>query len=437
MVRRLMPSVVNIRVAAAAAPDAGTAADAPPQLRVMVGSGFVVDRSGLIMTNDHVIHGASSIAVTFFDGESVSAHVVEAVPMLDLALLKAEGDAARTPIQWGDSATVAPGDEVYAFGNPLGLGLSVSAGIVSAINRDINSTPYDHFIQTDAVINHGNSGGPMFNLRGEVIGVDTSIISPTEGYAGLGFAIPAETGQFVIEQVRKYGWLRPGWIGVQTSTVTPDMATALGMARPQGAMIGVVAPGSPAAKADLRVGDVIMRFGDFTPPDARALHRFVLTAQPGETVPVVIRRGGQESTIPVAVVEWPRADYMQRYSEPAEQPRPPIRPDLGLTLSAATDAVRARHELSAAQTGVVIMGVMAGTDAWFRGVLAGDVIERVENQTVASADDVQRQVDIARSQNKQFALFLMRQKGLAALGPRWLALRISDGDAGTVASNGK
>jgi serine protease Do len=313
----------------------------------------------------------------------------------------------------------------------------VSAGIVSAINRDINSTPYDHFIQTDAVINHGNSGGPMFNLRGEVIGVDTSIISPTEGYAGLGFAIPGDTAQFVIAQVREYGWLRPGWIGVQTTTVTPDMATALGMAHPEGAMIGVVAPDSPGEKAGLRVGDVILRFGDFTPPDARALHRFVLGAQPGETVPVVIRRGGGALTIPVAVAEWPRADYMQRYGEPAAQPRPPIRPDLGLTLSEATDAVRARHELSAAQTGVVIIGVMAGTDAWFRGVLAGDVIERVEDTIVASATDVRRQVDIARARNKQFALFLMRQKGLAALGPRWLALRISDAESGPVASNGK
>ena len=441
-VRRLTPAVVNIRVVAEAPPDGrqgarNAAAPATPQLRVMNGSGFVVDPSGVILTNEHVIHGASDVTVTFADGASLPARVVEAVRMLDLAVLQVDGDRPRPSVTWGDSAKVQPGDPVFAFGNPLGIGLSVSAGIVSAINRDLLETPYDALIQTDAVINHGNSGGPLFNMEGQVVGVDTAIISPTTGYAGLGFAIPAETARLVVERVAKYGWLRPGWVGIQGTTVTDDMAEALGMTRAEGTMIGEVTAGSPAATAGLRVGDVIRRFGDLTPPDARALQRAILASPIDQTVSVSVRRAGKELTVPVVVAEWPRQDYDQRNGAPARPPRQTVRADLGLTLSAITDLTRARYELPPGDAGVLVVGVMAGTDAWTRGIIAGDVIKRVQDSPVAEVADVQRDIERARALRRKFAVFLVEQKAHRAAGPRWIALRVGNETDGVVADTGK
>jgi serine protease Do len=201
--------------------------------------------------------------------------------------------------KWGESDALQIGDPVFAVGNPLGLGLSVSGGIVSALNRNIMDTPYDHFIQTDAAINHGNSGGPLFNMKGEVIGVDTAIISPTTGSAGLGFAIPARGARFLVERLKQFGWLRPGWMGLKVDQVTPEIADALGMKpaegpQPAGSIISKVFEDGPAAKAGLRVGDVILRFDDQKPSDERALLRNIVMAPPGETVKLTVWRAGHE-----------------------------------------------------------------------------------------------------------------------------------------------
>ncbi len=406
----------------------------------MSGSGFVVDPSGLIVTNNHVIDGAYDITVTFSDGESEPAHVVDAVRMLDLAVLKVAGDKPRPAVSLGDAATVQPGDEVFAFGNPLGIGMSVSAGIVSALNRDIQETPYDHFIQTDAVINHGNSGGPLFNTSGQVVGVDTAIISPTTGYAGLGFAIPVDTVRFVVDRVREYGWLRPGWIGVRATRVTRDMAAAMGAARPGeaqpgGMIIGSVTRGGPAAHAGLRVGDIILRFGDLVPPDERALQRAIIAAPVGQPVPILLRRAGRDLTLPVTVAEWPRQDYDQNNGPVGPRAPMAVRRDLGLTFSGITDEVRARHGLEPGQTGVLVTGVMAGTDAWLRGIAPGDVIMRVQDAVVSGGADVQREIDRARGLDRTFALFLVQQKDGGPDQPRWMALRIGNDAPATQAAS--
>jgi serine protease Do len=339
-------------------------------------------------------------------------------------------------VRWADQP-VQPGDAVFAFGNPLGIGMSVSAGIVSAVNRNIQETPYDHFIQTDAVINHGNSGGPLFNTRGEVVGVDTAIVSPTQGYAGLGFAIPAGTVRFVIDRVRQYGWLRPGWAGFRGTEVTRDMAAALGRARPDGIMIAAVVAGSPAARAGLRVGDVVLRFGDVVPADERALQRAIIAVPIGDVVPVLLRRAGREMTLPVTIAEWPRAEYDRANGASGAPPSMAVRQDLGLTLGAITDEARARHGLAQGQRGVLVTGVMAGTDAWLRGIVAGDVITQVDDVAVTGGAEIQRQIDRARALDRKFALFLVQQRDAGPEEPVWKALRISNNAAAVVAKSGK
>jgi serine protease Do len=441
MVRGLMPTVVNIRVIEAARPPPPGAAASAAGLarpRVMSGSGFVVDPSGLIVTNNHVIDGAYDIVVTFADGESLPATVVEPIHLLDLALLRVSGDRPRPAVRWAEEP-VQPGDEVFAFGNPLGIGLSVTAGIVSATNRNLDETGYDHFIQTDAVINHGNSGGPLFNTRGEVVGVDTAIVSPTQGYAGLGFAIPSETVRFVIDRVRQYGWLRPGLVGLRATRVTQDIAEALGQPRPEGLLVAAVVSGGPADKAGLRVGDVLLSFGDVTPSDDRALQRAIIAAPIGQAVPVRLRRAGKPMTLPVTVAEWNRDDY-DRDNGADSTARPVlVRHDLGLTFGAITDDMRARHGLVPGQTGVVVTGVMAGTDAWLRGISVDDVVSRVDDVSVTNAADVQREVDRARALDRRFALFLVRQKDGGPEEPVWKALRIANDPAAAavVAKGGK
>ncbi len=257
LIHRLLPTVVNITVRKdiadpARSTEAGASTtQSADNIRTFVGSGFVIDSSGMIVTNYHVVEGAFDIAVTLFDGSVVPGAMMYASRLADLAVLRVQPDHPLTPVRWGDSSTLHVGDPVFAIGNPLGIGTSVSAGIISGLNRNVQDSPYDDYIQTDAAINHGNSGGPLFDMEGRVVGVDTALVSPTEASAGLGLAIPADTVRFVIDRLSTYGWVRPGWIGIKVQQVTPEMAEAMGMRRPEGSVVSWVMPDGPAWKAGL------------------------------------------------------------------------------------------------------------------------------------------------------------------------------------------
>ncbi len=429
--RSLLPTVVNITArgemeAPASAMVAGTEEPPAGQIKTVVGSGFVIDRSGIIATNWHVVAGAYEIVVNFSDGSSSSATVLSATRVGDVALLKVDVGHPLAVAHWGDSDKVQIGDPVVAIGNPLGLGMSVSSGIVSALNRNIMETPYDDFIQTDAAINHGNSGGPLFNMKGEVIGIDTALVSPTTGSAGLGFAIPASNAQFVIGRMLKYGWVRPSWLGLIVQQVTPEMAQALGMARPEGSIVAMMAPGSPAEKAGLQVGDVVLRFGDKTPSDERALLRMIAEAPEDEASSLTVWRAGKEQTIPVTVREWPRQQWDK--FEMISKPVPlhwTLPPDFGLTLADLTDKNRAHYGLDTQQTGVLVTGVASDTDAAQHGLTPGDVILRVQDASVTSSEEVQAKLDAVRDAKRSFALLLVLPKVQTRPGPRWVPLRVA------------
>ena len=427
--RALLPTVVAIsaRGESGSAGSAMVASEAPSEgrLKTVVGSGFIIDPAGTIVTNSHVIDGASEINVMFSDGSVTSATVISATRVGDLALLKVDVGHPLPAVHWGDSDQLQIGDPVVAIGNPLGLGISVSAGIISALNRDIMESPYDHFIQTDAAINHGNSGGPLFNMHGEVVGVDTALVSPTTGSAGLGFAIPSRGAQWVIDRLLKYGWVRPSWVGMVVQQVTLDMAKAIGMAQPRGSIVAVVASGGPAEKAGVQVGDIVIRYGDKVPTDERALLRMIAETPENQTTSFTVLRDGKEQVFPVTVAEWPRQLWEDRNGvKPPTPVHRTLPPDFGLTLSGLTDQIRAQYGLQTEQSGVVVTGVASDTDAADRGLVPGDVILRVQEATVNSAADVQAKLDVVRNEKRSYALLLVLPKVKTRPGAKWVPLRV-------------
>ena len=433
LIRGLLPAVVNITsyVGAVAAPSmnaaSGSATSDQAHPRTIKGSGFVIDPSGVILTNYHVIDGAYDLQVMFSDGMRVHGRILATAERIDLALVKVEVQKPLTAVRWADSDKVQIGDSVFAIGNPLGLGLSVSAGIVSALNRNLMDTPYDDFIQTDAAINHGNSGGPLFDRAGEVIGVDTAIISPTTGSAGLGFAIPSNDAKFVATRLLRDGELRPAYLGLKIEEVTDDMASALGMPQAEGAIVALVHKDGPAAVAGLQVGDVILTYANQTPRDERALLREIAKSTIGQTVPATILRAGHQQTLQFTPIAWPAMPGTANSSaQKVARAALLVPPNLGLSLSALTGDLRARYALQMEQSGVLVDGVAAGTDAFDHGLMPGDVILRVQDQVVATPDQVQAGIDAARAQHKAFVLMLVQPKTTQENpGPRWMALRVS------------
>jgi serine protease Do len=431
LIRDLLPAVVNIFVKKFEAPsspgnEAASAAGAAQQIKGYVGSGFVIDPSGLLVTNYHVVEGAFEIKVTFSDDSRLSAGMVSASRMADLALLKVRADHPLPSAHWGDSDTLQVGDQVIAAGNPFGIGLTVTTGIVSALNRNIHDSPYDDFIQTDAPINHGNSGGPLFNLRGEVVGVDSDIISPTTGSVGLGFAQPSNIASFVIDRLGKYGWIEPGWIGVKVQQVTQRMAEAMGEAQPQGSIVAWVLANGPAKKAGLEVGDVIRRYDGKMPSDDRALLRDIVATQVGKTVTLTVQRKGKDLDLPVTVEAWPREQWEAKDAPLAVQrPKVTIPPNLGLSLSPLTEADRTRLDVEKGLGGVLVTSVVPGTDAASVGMANDDVILRVGNNAVAAPEEVQSAVDAARADKRNFVLMLVLPKVRKVPGPEWMALRVT------------
>ena len=428
LIRDLLPTVVNITATVAANTQSGAepAANADAsKTKPLFGSGFVIDPSGLIATNEHVITNAYQIRVTFSDGQSASAKLVAAAPLVDVAVIRVDTPHPLVAVHWGDSDTLRIGDPVIAIGNPLGVGMSVSAGIVSALNRHIEKSEFDNYIQTDAAINRGNSGGPLFNRAGELIGMNTAIISPTRGSAGLGFAQPSNDVMFVTERLIHHGWVRPGWAGFVVEDLTAELAHALGMQSPKGSIIAAVSVGGPAAAAGLQVGDVVLRFGDRTPRDSRALMRLIAMATVDQTVPIAALRDGRERIFPVTIKLWPAsAAEIAARSNQAAAPAVTIPADLGLSLGAISQDVREKYGLDVTQVGVVITGIAAGTDAAMRGLSPGDVILRVQSQQVRTPQQVQAQVDAARTHHRLYVAALVLKKAQDTPDPVWIPLRV-------------
>ncbi len=432
LIRKLLPTVVNVTAVVAAsipAPSAMASVGDPgvdaTQQKKQLGSGFVIDPEGEIVTNYHVIDGAYELVINFSDGSQTTAQVEDADRLADIAVLKVNVGHPLPAAQWGDSNAVRIGDPVLAIGNPLGVGMTVTGGIVSALNRNIMETPYDDYIQTDAPINHGNSGGPLFNMKGHVVGINSAIISPTTGSAGLGFAIPSRDAQLVIKRLREFGWFRPGWLGIKIQQVTPDMAVALGMEQPQGSIIAEVFPDSPASKAGLKVGDIVLRLNGTTPTDERSLLRDIARMAPGEHATVTILRDGKQLEIPASIVQWPRS-FWNKFDAPIKQVKINwvIPPDLGLSLAPVRDDQRATYGLTPDQNGAVITAVAAGTDAAGRGIKPGDLLLQVQDRPIRSAADLRTALAQARESSRNFAMFLLLPKVQISPGPEWIPLQV-------------
>jgi len=398
--------------------------DAQPSPRTTsLGSGFVVDASGYIVTNNHVISNADEITVTFADDTSLKATLIGRDPKTDVALLKVEPEEPLSAVGWGDSDAAKVGHWVVAIGNPFGLGNTVTAGIISARARDINAGPFDDFLQTDASINRGNSGGPLFNMDGQVIGINTAIYSPTGGSVGIGFAVPSNLAKNVVHQLREYGETRRGWLGVRIQTVTEDLAESLGLGSTSGALVASVSEGSPAEDSGLLVGDVILRFDNKEVGTMRRLPRIVAETQIGKEVDVEIWREGQSVTVGVTVGRLDEtAAQVASATPPPEQPITQAVPELGLTLSAITDELRQRFELPQEARGVMVVQVDNASAAAEKGVRAGDVIVEVGQQEVTSPAEVADRVREHRDQDKNTVLLLLDRDG----DLQFIAVRLVD-----------
>ena len=392
----------------------GEQPDSTPAPRTTsLGSGFVVDASGYIVTNNHVIADAAEITIIFADDSTLEATLVGRDPKTDVALLKVEPEAPLTAVPWGDSDSAKVGNWVVAIGNPFGLGNSVTAGIISARARDINAGPFDDFLQTDASINRGNSGGPLFNMDGEVIGINTAIYSPSGGSVGIGFAIPANLAQNVVHQLREFGETRRGWLGVRIQTVTEDLAMSLGLDSTEGALVASVSDESPADAAGLMVGDVILKFDGKSVDSMRRLPRIVAETQIGSEVEVELWRDGQRVMVGVTVGQLDESQQPQVASatrEPSEPVTEDI-PELGLTLSRITGEIRQKFELGDDAKGVMVVHVEAESAAAEKGVRPGDLIVEVGQQEVTSPGDVSARIKEHRDQDKNTVLLLLDRDG--------------------------
>jgi serine protease Do len=375
-----------------------------------LGSGFVLDGTeGIIITNNHVIEGADEITVNFNDGSKLAAEVIGTDPKTDLAVLKVDPDGPLKAVAFGDSDKMRVGDWVMAIGNPFGLGGTVTTGIVSARNRDINSGPYDNYLQTDASINRGNSGGPLFNELGEVIGINTAIISPSGGSIGIGFAIPSKTAMQVIAQLREFGETRRGWLGVRIQEVTDEIAESLGMSDAEGALVAGITEGGPAEEAGLTAGDVIVEFNGERVPSMRDLPRMVADTPVGEEVDVVVLRKGTEVTLQVTLGRLEEADSAVADASgesPADEPSA-TSSMLGMTLAPMSDELREQYTIAEDVEGVVVTEVEAGSDAAEKRITAGDVIVEVAQESVKAPADIRARVQTLKEEGRRLALLLI------------------------------
>ncbi|SIO03515.1 serine protease Do [Vannielia litorea] len=392
-----------------------------PRRSSALGSGFVISEDGFIVTNNHVIEGADQITIEFFSGQELDAVVVGTDANTDIALLKVEPEEALAYVPFGDSNTARVGDWVIAMGNPLGQGFSVSAGIVSARNRALSGT-YDDYIQTDAAINRGNSGGPLFNMNGEVIGVNTAILSPNGGSIGIGFSMASNVVTKVVDQLKQFGETRRGWLGVRIQDVTPDVAEAIGLTPAKGALVTDV-PEGPAMDAGMKSGDVIISFDGQEVEDVRGLVRRVGNTEVGKTVRMVVFRDGKTETLKVTLGRREEAEgAVPAVAEQGEdEPEAPQEQELlGLTVTTLTDDLRTQMGLDGAEEGLVIKEVDEMSEAYEKGLRAGDIITEAGQQKVRAVTDLEDRVEEAREAGRKSLLLLIRRSG----EPRFVALTL-------------
>jgi serine protease Do len=354
--------------------------------RHALGSGFVLDRDGYIITNNHVVDGASEVKVRLGDKREFEARVIGTDPQTDIALLKIKASTALTPVTLGDSDKIRVGDDVIAVGNPFGLGGTVTRGIVSAIGRDINAGPYVDFIQTDAAINRGNSGGPLFDLDGRVIGVNSAIYSPNGGSVGVGFAIPSNIVKNVVAQLKQDGSVKRGWLGVSIQRVTPEIAAALGLSRPEGALVADVVTDGPS-RGRLKAGDLILSYDGKAVNDSHDLPKLVASTKVGTTVDMKILRKGSEKTVSVKIGAL-KAKRQAANTNAAPNASASTSQQLGATLAAVTPQVREDLGLDDSVKGAVVTSLKADGAAARAGLEVGDVIVQIGNKRVTNVTAV-------------------------------------------------
>jgi len=377
-----------------------------------LGSGFVIDASGIVITNNHVIADADEIIVNFADGSKLKAELLGRDEKVDLAVLRVKPKSPLKAVNFGDSDKTRVGEWVMAIGNPFGLGGSVTVGVVSARNRNIDSSLYDDFIQTDAAINRGNSGGPLFNLQGEVIGINTAIFSQTGGSIGIGFSIPANTVAPLIKQLRDTGEIQRGWIGVSIQAVDEQIAESLGLPAARGALIAAVGENGPAQTGGILAGDVVIRFNGQEVREMRNLPRIVAGSEIGKTVDAVVIRKGKEVTLQVKVAKLAEPDKKpnkQTKVEPQPQPKqqPALNRPLGLELSVVSEELRRRYKLKANTKGLVVTNVDPDSNAADNNVQAGALLVQVSGEPVATIAEMRARVDALKKSGKKSALLLL------------------------------
>ncbi len=387
--------------------------DRAPRRAMSLGSGFIVSAEGHIVTNHHVIKDADEIVVRMHDERQFDAELVGHDSKTDLALLKVKTDQPLPYLEMGDSDALRVGDWVIAIGNPFGLGGTVTAGIISARQRDINSGPYDDFIQTDASINRGNSGGPLVGGDGKVVGIATAIFSPSGGSVGIGFAVPASLATPIIDQLREFGETRRGWLGVRIQSVTDEIAESLGLTDARGALVAAVTPAGPAEQAGIQPGDVILSFDGKRVERMRRLPRIVAETRIGREVQAEVWRKGETKTLSITVGELKEPDAAESaaVAENGDKPEEAKIAGLGLSVAPITPELRHQHEIAEEVTGVVVTSVEPGGPAEDKAMQVGDVLVEVNQDPVTETAEVLEKVKASRGDGRKSVLLLVDRKG--------------------------
>ena len=391
--------------------------------RQALGSGFIIDEQGYIITNYHVIENASSINVVLFDNTEVEADIIGGDEKTDLALIKIEPPYKLQKAEFGNSDELRVGDWVLAIGNPFGLGGSVSAGIVSAKSRDIAAGPYDNFIQTDASINQGSSGGPMFNMKGEVIGINTALFSNTGNNMGVGFAIPINTAGWIAGQLEQSGIVKRGWIGVTIQNNNQETAKNMNLKNTQGVIVSAIAENSPASKAGLLVGDIIMNFGEKEINTSKDFSRMVAESPIGKEISLMVWRSGKIISINIPVVEMPS---VAQKNKPQQQEKDSITQKTGLKLAEITPEVLKLYNLSPSTMGLVVVSVEANSEGASQGIKKGDVLLKIDKKDVMTLDAVKSYIREAEQENYRPIMLLMQNQEQGTMGAVSIRLKKND-----------